>query len=724
MLDITCTFQFNPEIRGFTYGLRFENIVHRKLKIFTNQFYGGKYGVYYATSGNNGIEPDAYLIQSNKFFEGSTVLLNGSYNVKFLSNEFSGNGFANPVGTTYNLMSYYKGNVFTSENTNFSQMKMSNGLGGNSFCCNSFNTSLEGLQFYGTNPVSSLNVSTFSGSGLTLEQAMIGENAHKGNRWKGGTSKGTLLGSEPILNRFTFRNSQGSQALGAMRPVLIEPIFQANDWFRPDPTGTAPNDCSNECGIKLPGIPGSTIGNNVPLSPPDSIANLGPCYPASLDRDGDGICDPLDPHPNDPCLPIALDVDGDGICDPIDPDPTSPCNPIGYDSDNDGICDTVDPDPLNPCIPTGVDSDGDGVCDALDPAPTNPNPYIFPPQWPGSWTNSDGNGDYLPVEGYSSLGYLYDIEALENIVSLTTGLSDYDELNYVESMSFLYYVLRSSPYYRIVSNKLNTAYNNIHNTSIASYANASRMEGSLFKTAKSLDVQLTKSELLLNRFKNVAAQLKGTTSQDSIYRLVMDSVYSQQVAALNLLQMSDQTNSQNKIAAFTNIVNNLPIGYHHHVALKEYYQIFVSHILGKAPLTSANISSLLSIANSCPLKYGEAVHRSRALLIGTDLYVAEDFADNCNSPSLRAKSSENQVVHNNNFDLQPNPTFGQIKIADVKGIEQINILGIDGQLLRIISKDEIQSKSIDLLDLNNSLLFLEAIMANGERIVKKIIVVR
>ena len=76
---------------------------------------------------------------------------------------------------------------------------------------------------------------------------------------------------------------------------------------------------------------------------------------ATGDTDGDGVCDDIDPCPND----AGDDSDGDGSCDSLDlctgDDSTG-------DTDADGACDDTDACPSDP----GDDSDGDGSCDSLD----------------------------------------------------------------------------------------------------------------------------------------------------------------------------------------------------------------------------------------------------------------------------------------------------------------------------------------------------------------------
>ncbi len=90
------------------------------------------------------------------------------------------------------------------------------------------------------------------------------------------------------------------------------------------------------------------------------------------DLDGDGVCDGVDPCPND----NPDDSDGDGVCDSVDPCPAD--NPD--DSDGDGVCDSID---ICPGSDDLADADGDLWPDGCDNCPANPNPLQ---------EDSDGNG--------------------------------------------------------------------------------------------------------------------------------------------------------------------------------------------------------------------------------------------------------------------------------------------------------------------------------------------
>ena len=79
---------------------------------------------------------------------------------------------------------------------------------------------------------------------------------------------------------------------------------------------------------------------------------------SSNDADGDSICDDVDP-----CLGDATnaDADGDSICDDVDSCPGDRSN----DMDDDGICGAVDSCPEDP----SNDADGDSICDDVDSCP-------------------------------------------------------------------------------------------------------------------------------------------------------------------------------------------------------------------------------------------------------------------------------------------------------------------------------------------------------------------
>lgn len=142
----------------------------------------------------------------------------------------------------------------------------------------------------------------------------------------------------------------------------------------------------------------------------------------SLDTDGDGLIDGIDP---DPINPLRNDLDGDGIPDnedldmdgdgienrldrfPCDYDNDGSNDYLNPDDDNDGISDHLDPwsrDTDNDGIPNHLDpdDDGDGTPDPLDPWPLD--------------ANNDGN-----IDGLGQAVYYGDRDGVRDVLEVFAG---------------------------------------------------------------------------------------------------------------------------------------------------------------------------------------------------------------------------------------------------------------------------------------------------------------
>jgi len=277
---------------------------------------------------------------------------------------------------------------------------------------------------------------------------------------------------------YPYDATNGSGGTGGGGDPQPEPDSDGDG--RPDSQDPYPNDPYDNADFDQDGIPdvsdpAQADANN--LSPingiewfgdvrgdadEDGVQNfwdLEPYGPPSVDVDGDGLIDSVDPAPEDfynssphngaqwqadalgdfdgDGIPNFFDAwpddrlngqsdsDMDGIPDPSDPAPGDPMNYSSYndrnwygnevlgDADNDGRLNFFDRHPEdfydgNPPV-TDPDSDGDGLADSADPA--KDDPYNYSPvnqmPWPGGSANEDADGDLISnfddLEPYTKL---------------------------------------------------------------------------------------------------------------------------------------------------------------------------------------------------------------------------------------------------------------------------------------------------------------------------------
>lgn len=579
-------------------------------------------------------------------------------------------------------------------------------------CCNSFEGLGNNLYLLGTNPITEIRNSSFTNGKTIFDNTMIGVNEHAGNKWFG-SSLGRLIGSNAIDNQFEVNYSENN-----IKPDIIEPIFGANDWFKNDDSKNS-NECVPKCGSERY----RPINTEDFLTFPDSIQDLGQCYPIDLDRDNDGICDSYDPDPDDSCNPNMIDTDHDGICDPIDPDPTDGCSPIYRDTDRDGVCDTSDPDPFDPCVPNGIDTDGDGICDGFDPDPVNPV-INDPVTITNCWWDYGINGYQLESYGYHNYGLSYKITDLEWLAQYNYGneTGGYGSLHYVESMEFLFEILHTSPYYRLLSTILNNKYIEICETysSIPHYVKLSNDIRLMKKASKNLSDGLFLNRIYLNRLKNISQKLNESNPNDSLLITNLSVVIEHKMLENALVLDNINAEIEQKKTTIISNIEALPEDFPIYNALKDFYKIFSTFELQNIPLTSVDIETLNGIANLCPLIYGEAVHQARAMLVSEEISSYTDFNDDCINTVWNSKEQKN-VIEKTDVRIYPNPTSDVVEIFSERLIESVEIYNIKGDLIRSIMFTNNKQGIIDLSDLDPSLYFVSISSNLGQKSYYKII---
>ena len=589
-------------------------------------------------------------------------------------------------------------------------VKISNSSG-SVFKCDTFNGSGNNVYLLGTNTNTKIGTSIFNEGKMNFDNTMIGKNDHAGNRWRGSTGA-KLIGSAPEENLFIVNYAESNAADGEIKPHAFEPSGIGPFWF-PDTEGESMGCASTGGDDDGGGDDGRFL--------PDTTLMPGTCYPIALDIDGDGVCDPSDPDPHDPCVPYGIDQDGDGVCDGLDPDPLNPCVPLSIDTDNDGVCDTADPDPSDPCVPYGVDSDLDGICDTMDPDPVNPDP-INPISHTDCWWLEDIHGDRLWAIGYKDRRFTYSIQDLEWIAQHFTGneTGGYASLHYVEAMTFLYEVLHTSPYYRLVSTILDTKYRELCQSysSIPRFVKISHDIRALGRMSNQRNFEWTKKQILYNTLDYLSLKLNSNNPVDSAH---LEYLISQQAIVRNQMATILETHFTDrdlKISQISSEISTLPEDFPVYNALKDYYIIYDQNKLRDYPLTNAQMITLTEMSKLCPLIFGEAVHHAKAMLVGAELNEFSDFDDSCLNTTWYAKRVDNKAT--NEILISPNPTNDWFRITSPKKVVKYDIVNTQGVLLK--SKEHIGNEAqINIIDLPASMYYIIVYTEGGTSVTQKII---
>ncbi|HRG20419.1 MAG TPA: hypothetical protein PLQ57_05290 [Saprospiraceae bacterium] len=646
----------------------------------------------------------------------SMVLDNSSFNtvnrniiVNHLSSRSTGIWCNNKSTDNYFLSNIVE--IVGNRNFNIDQSSV------NFMCCNILNGGREVLKVEGTNSMTQVRGTKLSGELEALfNRSAIGTQIHGGNRWIGSETTAELRNASVANNSFLVNFIETNEIDGRIRPEFTIPNFLSTTWFSNESNGFStlcePNA---NCGIALP-----SVSNDFPIEEDALIPLDEPCYPNDIDTDRDGICDNLDPDANDSCIPQSNDLDGDGICDFSDPDPLDPCIPLGLDTDGDGICDTADSEPYNPCEPNFIDTDLDGLCDNIDPEyQDNTMPFDWVPIVEDDY-EIDIAGEIVPVT--PKFSSIYHLSLLEESTSFSFDSSYSGIINNWENQAEIMKFLKKNPYYRKISNVLDSFYSENNNQILNDYVNAEiEMEN-----IKSINSNNSRELILYYLNLDRLSRLKELYSIDTI---VEDSII--QMIGIKLNELKTQIENieaenniiqEHKLTLINNLVNSLGENMHFSIDRKITWELILKKEKYGLESLVSDSATLIYIANKCPLEFGTAVKDAQQLLISLNLRNYEDFENNCLNNQIRSSSNNNDY----NLIAYPNPGIGifHFRISDVKSIRITDIGGkeIDKSTFMASQYDNIYTLKFNEIPLG--IYFVDLKLFTGVNLYSKIILVK
>lgn len=652
-------------------------------------------------------------IVNNQKLINEGVFIDYSNRVEVINNTITNTNNSNPrfIGINITNRSY---DAFVKENEvssfGYSALRIQQS-GFADYCCNISDGNQLGFSARGTNTLTNVKNTTFENNDIVLVQSAIGTQNNHANRWKGIDTRGHLvnvdLESAISNNRFVTNNATSDPIEGNVRPVSLLPFGDVVNWFINDPAGNSPL-CSNsnlvDCSI-FDGIPPPNF--NIPTG-----VVPGSCFPFGIDKDGDGICDVLDPDPLDACSPAATDTDGDGICDGIDPDPTNACIPLSNDIDGDGLCDVIDPDPLDPCNPYGSDSDSDGICDDIDIDPTDSTiPFGMIPSPIQVELSISG-------DPYVSTGYKYSIEQIIESILMPFGIDPYSNLNEWETQFNILDYLIHNPHYITAHPIVLDFYNDSRGSDVWQYVTMYNDINDYTRPSQVQHQAMQQQLLYIDRLNGLLDHYNDR-SRDSLIRL---DIYSSLVALnsdyndiLSAVNTQRETRRTQLLADLSTLPSN-DTWSAHRLAI---WRLILAE--NDYVLTGSDVQQLQTISDLCPLEYGTCVLDARSILVEKDLANRSDFVDNCDLGNIQnrsiSKSDRSSIM-----SIYPNPSTGLFQIQlDTEEPASLSILSAEGKKLQEFILVE-QSTEIDMQHLGPG-IYIGQLTSGAKSYVQKIIIV-
>jgi hypothetical protein len=287
-------------------------------------------------------------------------------------------------------------------------------------------------------------------------------------------------------------------------------------------------------------------------------------------------------------------------------------------------------------------------------------------------------------------------------------------------MTFLYEVLHTSPYFRMLSHILNDNYIEMceNYSSIPSFVKIAHDIRVLDKLSNQEEISWVKKQVYLNKLSFLETKLNPNNPVDSLHLIHVNEIINTVRSEMEVLLEVHTNTRENNIVQLSAEINNLPEDFPVYNALKDYYKIYDQHILRNIDLTNSQIITLTEMSKLCPLIFGEAVHHSRAMLVGAEINEFSDFDDSCLITTWNSKKQSNSA--NDDVVVSPNPSMDWLRITAKEVMAKIDVLNAQGKsvLTKILDTNEVM---LNIIELPSCVYYLRIVTKDGKTIVKKIV---
>lgn len=195
-----------------------------------------------------------------------------------------------------------------------------------------------------------------------------------------------------------------------------------------------------------------------------------------------------------------------------------------------------------------------------------------------------------------------------------------------------------------------------------------------------------------------------------------------------LLQQVENAIAKNNLESAQSINASIKISVKPEKALKDYFAILINCKLNNWKLNKQDLYDLTNLAKQCPLEYGSAVYKARALL---SLFDGNEYTNKCEATTSKDRGGNGDIDDNNKtiseqtnqsekeIKVYPNPANNELFVEYHLEKEQKGMLEIfDLVGNRIVEQNLINSSNLIKISLNdfNSGFYFYKIIIDGKEI--------